>query len=260
MEAEAEHNLVLGIAMAEAASEDPAPDAFFATVEEGGEAVGASFRTPPHKLSVSRMPLGAVPALVAAVAERSDEIPAVLGPEDVAEAAAEEWVRRRGGSWTPGMRQRIYRLDRVAPPAPAAGSMRSTRPDEADLVIEWMGGFTRDTDPQFAVPDERVREWMSDGRTFVWDDEGPVSCARAHGGTPRGIRVSFVYTPPEHRRRGYATALVARVSQAMLDEGYSFCVLYTDLSNPTSNSIYRRIGYVPVTDIVDADIMPERTP
>ena len=71
------------------------------------------------------------------------------------------------------------------------------------------------------------------------------------GRTPDGVRIGAVYTPPEYRGRGHATACVAALSQRMLDTGLAFCFLYTDLSNPTSNSIYQRIGYHLVRDVVD---------
>jgi predicted GNAT family acetyltransferase len=72
----------------------------------------------------------------------------------------------------------------------------------------------------------------------------PVSASGWGGPTPNGIRVGPVYTPPGLRGRGYATALVAELSQTLLDAGRSFVFLYTDLANPTSNAIYERIGYV----------------
>jgi hypothetical protein len=37
--------------------------------------------------------------------------------------------------------------------------------------------------------------------------------------------------------------------QAMLDAGRTFCFLFTDLANPTSNHIYQQIGYRPVCDV-----------
>ena len=58
-----------------------------------------------------------------------------------------------------------------------------------------------------------------------------------------------MYTPPEARGRGYASALVAELTAALLASGRSFCCLFTDLANPTSNRIYERIGYRPVTDV-----------
>ena len=38
------------------------------------------------------------------------------------------------------------------------------------------------------------------------------------------------------------------MSQKLLGEGRKFCFLYTDLANPTSNAIYQRLGYQPVSD------------
>jgi predicted GNAT family acetyltransferase len=72
----------------------------------------------------------------------------------------------------------------------------------------------------------------------------------AHTGpTPNGVRVGAVYTPPELRGRGYASACTAAVTQRLLADGRRFCFLFTDLSNPTSNSIYQKIGYRPVCDV-----------
>ncbi len=89
------------------------------------------------------------------------------------------------------------------------------------------------------------------GRTmYLWENrDRVVSMAGASGETPNGIRIGPVYTPPELRGRGYASALTAAVSQHQLDSGRRFCFLFTDLANPTSNKIYRAIGYEPVTDV-----------
>jgi uncharacterized protein len=88
------------------------------------------------------------------------------------------------------------------------------------------------------------------GRSLhLWEDGDVVSLAGTGGRTPNGIRIGPVYTPPDARRRGYASALVAAVSQAELDAGRRFCFLFTDLHNPTSNHIYQAIGYTPVRDV-----------
>ena len=69
------------------------------------------------------------------------------------------------------------------------------------------------------------------------------------GPTPHGLRVAPVYTPPEHRGRGYASACVAALSQLLLDSGRRYCFLFTDRSNPTSNHIYEAIGFEAVTEV-----------
>ena len=97
--------------------------------------------------------------------------------------------------------------------------------------------------------DDRPPALVAVGRDPLWEDGGePVSLAGWGGPTPNGIRIGPVYTPPELRGRGYATALTAELSQRLLDGrlfegGRRFCFLYTDLANPTSNAIYERIGY-----------------
>ena len=82
--------------------------------------------------------------------------------------------------------------------------------------------------------------------------------AAINGITPRGVRIGMVYTPPEHRRRGYATALVGALSQRCLADGRSFCCLFTDLANPVSNAIYPKVGYRPVADVEEIDFAPAR--
>jgi uncharacterized protein len=83
----------------------------------------------------------------------------------------------------------------------------------------------------------------------VWEDAGRnVSMTGCASPTPNGIRIGPVYTPPGDRGRGYATSLVAAVSREQLSRGRTSCFLHTDLANPTSNAIYRRIGYERVCD------------
>lgn len=84
----------------------------------------------------------------------------------------------------------------------------------------------------------------------VWDDDGRiVSLAAAVSPTPHGIRLNHVYTPPEFRGRGYAGSLVAAFTQSLLDGGRQFVFLHTDLSNPTSNALYIRLGYQQVSNV-----------
>ncbi len=98
------------------------------------------------------------------------------------------------------------------------------------------------------MPPEVVLARIASGNIFLWHDQGPVSMAQKLRPTRHGISVSGVYTPPELRRRGYASSCVAALSQQLLDAGFAYCTLFTDLSNPTSNEIYQRIGYRPLGD------------
>jgi len=255
---EAQYNLHLSLAYArsEGAAE---PDALFATVELDGSVVGCVIRTPPHKLLVTEMPLDSTAAVAAAAADRYAQIPCVLGPAETAEAIAAGWVSLRGGSYRRGMPQRMYRLDEVAPIHGVPGAARPATEEDLELLKRWGGGFGDDVGAAFVLEEKSIVRMIRQDQMFIWEDGGPAAMTVAQGVTPSGCRVGYVYTPPNRRGRGYASALVADVSQRMLDSGLAFCVLYTDLANPTSNSIYQKIGYQPIADVMDVDLVPAET-
>lgn len=256
--AEDRHNLILGIAYGRRSKGDAKGDEFFATVEEAGRVVGCAVRTPPHKLLVTELPAAAEDPLVGALAPVYEEVPAVLGPVETAEAVAVAWVTRNGGAWRLGLEQRIYRLDAVIPPEGVSGSLRVATENDVDLAVEWGLGFARDSGVRFPTRRTSVEQWIADSALHIWEDDGPRSITVAHGRTPHGVRIGYVYTPPEFRGRGYASGCVAAVSRKMLDSGLAFCVLYTDMSNRTSNGIYQRLGYEPLADVRDFYLIPER--
>jgi uncharacterized protein len=211
---------------------------------------------PPYKLGVTRMPHGAIPLLVNDVGQVYPQIPAVLGPAVQARSFAEAWAGAKGVDVKQGMRQRIYALERVVFPEPmASGSLRLATRRDFDLLASWMELFAAETHVGTVNVQSFLENHIANKTVFVWEDGGaPVTSALYSGKTPNGVRIGFVYTPEPHRRRGYASACVAALSQRALDTGNRFCCLYTDLSNPTSNDIYQRVGYVPVCDVVDYEV------
>jgi predicted GNAT family acetyltransferase len=147
------------------------------------------------------------------------------------------------------MAQRIHELTRVEwPAASVPGAFRIATPADEELAAAWISAFHADVGEPMASADSIARARIAAGGLFFWDDAEPASMAGVVGRTPGGVRIALVYTPPPKRGRGYASACVAALSQRMLDAGNRFCCLYTDLANPTSNAIYRRLGYRPVCD------------
>jgi len=248
--AEVENSLILGIArelMADSSGLAVTP--YLAAVHDADEVCTAALRTLRTKLAVTRATRNeALPVLAADVQSVAPNLFGVLGPEPSAHVFANELAALRGARATRTLSQRIFELRKVVPPAsPPPGVLRQASSDEAKLLMEWVAGFlteVRDAGNPEALVGERLRR----GQLFVWDDGAPRTMAAWAGKTLHGVRVNFVYTPPESRGRGFASACVAALSQRLLDEGNEFCCLYTDLSNPISNSIYQKIGYRPVSD------------
>ena len=249
-EAEDRHNLILSLAHGCVRRPGRYVDPLFLTVEHEGDMVGCAMRTPPHKLLITEMPAEAAALVGRFTARLYDQIPAVLGPPERAVDVASSWVERHGGRWAPGMGNGIYRADEVVHPEGVPGTIRHAEPGDIDLAVEWGEGFARDAGVLFPTQRDGLESWVRDRRLYLWVDDLPRSIAVAHGSTRRGVRIGYVYTPDEHRRKGYAGALVAALTEHMLSE-YDFCVLYTDLSNPTSNALYERVGYRRVAIVQD---------
>ena len=207
-------------------------------------------RTPPHNLILSMVDDDRALELIAEDArEVFGNLPGVVGPKEPVARFARLWHEPA----ELGIRQRVYCASQARPPEGVSGSMRSYEDGDRELVIGWMDAFVEEALPE-APPDDSAH-WLerklsdADAGIELWIDEGsPVSFAGYGGLTPNGIRVGPVYTPPELRRRGYASALTAELTRMLLERGRTFCFLFTDLANPTSNSIYQRIGYEPVSD------------
>jgi len=253
VEREAEHNLIFGVS----ASLRETPDAYsgppyLAVVRAADRVVAAAIQTPPFRLILSEVDDTAAFRLLAADV-RDRDLPGVIGPVEPARAFVEAWTEFGGPAATLQMSERSYRLTEVRPPRPVDGRVRVATTADRELVRDWVEGFMHEAFGE-AEPDEvaaSTDRWLARrGRTlYLWDDDGAVSMTGVGGATPNGIRIGPVYTPPAVRGRGYASALVAAVSQAELDAGRRFCFLFTDLANPTSNHIYQAIGYEPIRDV-----------
>lgn len=207
---------------------------------------GVAARTPPHNLLLSLMDGATADAFADEL--RGEELPGMLAPV----AAGEAFVARWPAPATVAIRERLFELTEVIPPRPVSGRARWYEDDDRELVLAWLAAFHAEAmpgDPNFDPEGALARRRNSPGDFVLWDDEGPVAFAGYGAPTPNGMRIGPVYTPPKLRGRGYASALTAAVTEHILASGCRFCFLATDLANPTSNSIYRRIGYRPVTDV-----------
>ena len=249
---EARHNLILGLAATLRDSPSLYPEYRLWLVRDGSEIVGAALRTPPHNLVLAR-PRSAA-ALEALAAALGDEPPGVVGARPEVDVFAAAWTARFDLSARCRFEQGIFALTRVERVSGVSGSIRRATADDRPLLLEWWRAFAIEALHEETPDEEQLARSLDhrleggDAGVVLWEDAGPMSAAGFGGATPNGIRIGPVYTPPEFRGRGYASALVAALSESLLASGRRFCFLYTDLANPTSNRIYERIGYVRVCE------------
>ncbi len=218
-----------------------------------GQVDGAFLQTPPYPLLAAKLPpasAGSLLRLLTASSMRFDGAN-LAGPDEADFSAA--WGRATGGSATPRLRSRLFRLSCLAPPDPLPpGAARVAGEKDYDLLIEWHAAFHAEANAAGAEdPRRTVDSRLASAGLQLWEVDGdPVAMAACTPDLAGVVRVLGVYTPPEHRRRGYAGAITTTVSQAALAGGAAEVVLFTDLANPTSNALYQRLGYQPVSDRV----------
>ncbi|WP_433860043.1 GNAT family N-acetyltransferase [Streptomyces kronopolitis] len=205
------------------------------------------------------MPDEAADALVERlVAERSG-IPGVTAGRAAAEAVSGAWRRRHGGTVTCVRRLRLHRLDRLIEPSPApAGTARRATTADRDLLHAWFTAFAAEIGGTPPADTRAADDRIAGGRCVLWESGGrPVSMACHTAPLAGAARIAPVHTPPELRGRGYAGAVTAAVSAAVRAGGTREVLLFTDLANPTSNALYRRLGYRPVEDQLALEFGPE---
>jgi predicted GNAT family acetyltransferase len=208
----------------------------------------AAAQMPNANLVLSRATSTDMQEMVDILVRQKTKFPGVIGPSDVAGSFANAWCAASGQKQVEFMDQIIYALTKVVPPQGAEGMMRLARADEEKIIASWMQDFTRQTLPKSEYSSEeailrRAHEVITESRAFVWELKGEPVCLATVGGTKDAPRIGTVYTPEQFRGNGYASALVADLSEKKIKDGAKLCCLYADARNPVSNSIYRKIGY-----------------
>jgi predicted GNAT family acetyltransferase len=222
---------------------------------------------PPYPLFVLPMPEGAARALARAVHSRHEEPGGANGALPATRFFAEEVAALTGRTASIHEHIRLHELVELIEPRPVPGRIRVATAEDTEVVHRWFLAFAADAAEQAGrigehhtgeqVTLEDIVERIESGQVWLWEDEhGQTVHLTAHRPPSFGVaRVGPVYTPREHRGHGYASAGVAAVSRMLLAQGARVC-LFTDQANPTSNRIYRALGYEPVVDMANFLIAP----
>lgn len=221
-----------------------------AGVWDGAELVLAALMTPPYVLNIADPGRGreGVVALADALTGHGYALPGCVSESGMADGFSAAWSARHPVRVELEHRHLLYQAESVVTPPGIAGSLVRAQPANAKRHADWETAFAIDVEApedqrERKLVEERVRRWLDAGVLFDWKVKDK---AAAHGVVlpigADGARVLAIYTPPEHRGRGYAQAMTAALTQRALDEG-RWCTLFTDADNPITNKIYPRVGY-----------------
>ena len=254
---EAEHNVILGTVTSLRLNERHVDNPYLALVEDGDTVTAVAMCTPPFELVLScDAPAEALRQIAEDYHHVDPLLTGVNADKPTALAFAKLWSSMTGQPFRTNIAMRLFKLTQVRPVRGVSGEMRVARQEHLDQLTEWVVAFAQEALDGIPHPDAAAMVYrLLSGDSArsglrLWIDDGEIVSMAAYARpTPHGMTVNLVYTPPEKRGKGYASACVAGISQEMLDRGREFCALYTDLANPTSNHIYQEIGYQPVIDV-----------
>lgn len=223
-------------------------------VDSSGSTMIAALQTDANRcLTLSKAASAVGKIFAGVVADQIEKIPGVFGPQQSIDGFLGEWIAAKGCNSQLAARQRLFEMVQVIPPRACSGIFRAANEKDVDILFRWQKEFMAEAIPQDPVPSDEeayrdIRACIEKRQYFMWEDKGRCVCyvgSKRETATERWI--APVYTPPELRGHGYASALVAAVSEEILRAGKR-AMLFTDLANPTSNSIYQKIGYRPLAD------------
>ncbi|MFD2044360.1 GNAT family N-acetyltransferase [Ornithinibacillus salinisoli] len=218
-------------------------------VENDNEIIYAFMQSPPNHwilADVDQLEENVIESIVLFLFENNYDVPSVLGPNDAVEKFVESRAHLTGKRAHVQMNQLIYQLDEVKVPPNLNGTLKQAKDKHKTLIAKWLYQFGVEANMYISrLKAETMATSYIDNRTiYLWEVDGKVvSMVNNSRKTKNGVTLNAVYTPDKYKRNGYATSAVAALSRKLLADGYKFCSLYTDAANPTSNSIYRKIGY-----------------
>ncbi|MBH0230498.1 GNAT family N-acetyltransferase [Halobacillus yeomjeoni] len=218
-------------------------------IADGNTTVFLALRTPPHYWIlpfIKSMNPQHIRLLTTYLKKHDIEVPGVLGEERAVDVFVQEWQDVSSCRPELHMKQGIYRLRHLSPLKQQEGSLVEAGQADKPLVKQWLIEFGKQTNE--LIDEDRAQELAAQmveaKRVHFLKRAGVyVSMVCRARETPNGATINGVFTPDQYKKKGYATQSVWALTKKLLDEGKSFCALYTDMENPTSNSIYRKIGY-----------------
>lgn len=227
----------------------PPDGTWTAWLSDGGAVAAVALRTPPRGLLLTALPPGAAGSL-AAVAEPG--LPGATGPVPHVGDFCRAYAERTGARASLATVERLYRLDTLVTPPVPPGRLRPMDATEVDLLERWTAAFAAEAHVPLESEAGLAARLVAQGRRLVWDVDGePVSLVGFQPPVAGVPRIGPVWTPPEHRRHGYAAAAVAAAGKQLFERGARALVLFADTANPTSIGVYTRLGFRPVADQED---------
>lgn len=182
------------------------------------------------------------------------ELPGVNGTPETGKLFADAYGKLTGKSYQVRMMMEAYHCPQEQMPHGISGKLQQAEPGDIPLIAGYLAGFVQDCFGTESAPEDHLgyaAAVTESGKLRLWiDRDQPVSMVNLAHQSARHARINEVYTPPEFRKHGYASAAVAALCAELLSKGVT-PMLYADAANPDSNKVYQSVGFKRTGSIVD---------
>jgi GNAT superfamily N-acetyltransferase len=200
--------------------------------------------TPFRRIVLSRMTPAQAGGLAQLLADQS--LVGVSGHTPEVNSFTQVWLDAAPGrSRKPGKTLILHDLPALLAPRPCLGRAKACTRRDLDFVWSWALAFHHEVENGTPPPQKtNIDRGLARGTYWFWTvDDQPVSYAGLHWPSANSSRIGPVYTPPERRGSGYASALVHHLAKR--GSTNARCTLFTDHTNAVSNAIYQALGFRP---------------
>lgn len=259
------HNLILGLAYSIRDKKiEPTGPLYYSILDENNIAIAAALRSHSDRpFIVTEMLPTDVDLLIKDLSENKINLKAVVGEEVTATYFKDVWTRLNQLNFKINIHLGVYECFEVVFPKLILGELIEASIEHKEILMDYMTGFQRDCFPEVVPDSEHTKTLMErflDNKSaflLLSPDKELVSMAANTRSTINGGTISLVYTPPHLRGKGLASSTVALLAHKIMNDGKKFANLFTDLANPTSNSIYQKIGFLKIGQNIHYDFIDD---
>ncbi|OZM56214.1 hypothetical protein CIB95_12365 [Lottiidibacillus patelloidae] len=234
-------------------------DAFYASIDDNKGNTLLALMVPPYPIvlfATGEVDEKAFDLLSDSLMTLNISFTSVVAPNHLAEQFVHKLQEKEFYQVKELTKMQFFRLEKVTNIKRSKGKLRLAERKDLSFLKTWVPDAVIEMLGDEIDGEKKALSMIEEERLFLWIDENdiPVSMVAKTRPTFSDITLAMVYTPKVYRKQGYASASVAALSQMLLDEGYRYCTLFTDLANPTSNKIYKEIGYEAILDYYEYDV------
>ena len=241
---------------------EPTEPLYFTIKDKNNVTVAAALRSNVERpFAITEMIPVNIDLLIENLLDRNIILEAVVGEEATANYFKNRWIHIKKLNFKVSIHLGVYECHQVKLPKLNSENLIQATENHVDILKTYITGFSQDCFPDKPIIDENIEKLMykhlKNKSLYLLQltDTQIVSMVANTRSTLNGGTISLVYTPPNLRAKGYASVSVALLTDKIIKNGKKFATLFTDLTNPTSNSIYQKIGFVKIGQNIQYDFI-----